>query len=108
MEGSWVNISTGILNTTISGTVYEDNQLAIYKLDKVLLPLGIFAPRPKTQAPTPTPVKPTKESSSSSTSLVDSPAAAVDASKAPNLSRNGITSIGRVLVFATKVSVECF
>uniref|UniRef100_A0A803PWN3 FAS1 domain-containing protein n=1 Tax=Cannabis sativa TaxID=3483 RepID=A0A803PWN3_CANSA len=34
VEGSLVNISTGIVNATISGTVYEDNQLAIYKVDK--------------------------------------------------------------------------
>ncbi|KAF3455024.1 hypothetical protein FNV43_RR05472 [Rhamnella rubrinervis] len=48
--GSIVNISTGLVNTTISGTVYSDNQLAIYKVDRVLLPLGIFAPKAKPPA----------------------------------------------------------
>ena len=66
-QGNWVNISTGLVNATLYGTVYADNQLAIYKVDKVLLPLGIFAPK-KTKAPAPAPAlsKPTKEPSSSS------------------------------------------
>lgn len=104
VEGNWVNISTGIVNTTISGTIYEDSQLAIYKLDKVLLPLGIFAPRPKPLAPAPTPVKPKKEtnSSSSSSSSVESlsPVAAADhASAALVLNKNGVVNFG-VAVFA--------
>ncbi|KAI0512070.1 hypothetical protein KFK09_012705 [Dendrobium nobile] len=49
--GNQVNISTGLVNTTISGTVYSDNQLAVYQVDKVLLPLGIF--RPSVPAPPP-------------------------------------------------------
>ncbi|XP_020571661.1 fasciclin-like arabinogalactan protein 11 [Phalaenopsis equestris] len=49
--GNQVNISTGLINTTISGTVYSDSQLAVYQVDKVLLPLGIF--RPSVQAPPP-------------------------------------------------------
>ena len=36
-----------MVNATVSATIYDDNQLAIYKLDKVLLPLGIFGPKPK-------------------------------------------------------------
>ncbi|PON71848.1 FAS1 domain containing protein [Parasponia andersonii] len=100
VEGSWVNISTGIVNTTISATVYEDNQLAIYKVDKVLLPLGIFAPRPKPRlAPSPSPVKP-----SSSSSALDSPVAALDASNGPSLiTTNGLvrTIDGAVVLVAT-------
>lgn len=67
--GNVVNISTGLVNTSIAGTVYSDNQLAIYRVDKVLLPLGIFAPRTKPSAPSPAPVKkPKKEESSTSSS----------------------------------------
>ncbi|KAL5581244.1 hypothetical protein UlMin_013686 [Ulmus minor] len=69
-DNNSVNISTGVFNTTIFGTVYADNQLAIYRVDKVLLPLAIFAPKKisPTPAPAPAPLKPKKESPSSSTS----------------------------------------
>ncbi|XP_062083549.1 fasciclin-like arabinogalactan protein 12 [Humulus lupulus] len=98
VEGSWVNISTGLVNTTISATVYEDNQLAIYKVDKVLLPLGIFAPRPKRLAPAPAPVKPSSSSSFSS----DSPIEALDASNALSVTRSGFaTTIGGFALVAT-------
>ncbi|KAJ9178148.1 hypothetical protein P3X46_010057 [Hevea brasiliensis] len=50
-SGSSVNISTGLTNTTISDTVYTDDHLAIYKVDKVLLPLDIFTPKPPAPAP---------------------------------------------------------
>lgn len=47
-----VSISTGLTNTSISGTVYTDNQLAIYRVDKVLLPADIFS---SGKAPAPAP-----------------------------------------------------
>ena len=49
--GNQVNISTGLVNTTLGGTVYSDNQLDIYQVEKVLLPLNIFNPKPKHKAP---------------------------------------------------------
>ncbi|KAG2673855.1 hypothetical protein I3760_13G108700 [Carya illinoinensis] len=48
--GNQVNISTGLVDTTLGGTIYLDNQLAIYQVDKVLLPLDIFSPKPKVAA----------------------------------------------------------
>ncbi|XP_062083538.1 fasciclin-like arabinogalactan protein 12 [Humulus lupulus] len=111
VEGSIVNISTGIVNTTISGTVYEDNQLAIYKVDKVLLPLGIFAPKPKTKqlAPTPTPAKPSKSANLSSSSSSTSSSLPSEESLSPNVAEgdkskalaqtnNGVIHIGVVMV----------
>ncbi|XP_015874345.3 fasciclin-like arabinogalactan protein 12 [Ziziphus jujuba] len=97
--GSIVNISTGIVNTTISGTVYTDNQLAIYKVDRVLLPLGVFAPRPRPPAPAPAAgvKKPNKDESPFS------PVAAVDASAGVSFTRNGMVSIG--VAFAAAVFV---
>ena len=38
------------MNTTVSGTVFSDDQLAIYQVSKVLLPLNIFSPKPKVAA----------------------------------------------------------
>ncbi|XP_010937843.1 fasciclin-like arabinogalactan protein 12 [Elaeis guineensis] len=55
--GNTVNITTGIDNTTVSNTIYSDNQLAVYQVDQVLLPLEIFRP----QAPAPAPSKPKKK-----------------------------------------------
>ena len=56
---SMVNVTTGLNNTSESEIVYTDSQLAIYQVDKVLLPLDIFAPKPL--APAPAPPKPIKD-----------------------------------------------
>ncbi|XP_020214622.1 fasciclin-like arabinogalactan protein 12 [Cajanus cajan] len=40
--GGSVNISTGEVNTTITGIIYTDKHLAIYKVGKVLLPMDFF------------------------------------------------------------------
>ncbi|KAJ9178141.1 hypothetical protein P3X46_010050 [Hevea brasiliensis] len=66
-----VNINTGLTNTSISGTVYTDNQLAIYRVDKVLLPMDIFTPKPPSPAPGPAPEKkPKKETPVAETPVV--------------------------------------
>ncbi|CAK7324953.1 unnamed protein product [Dovyalis caffra] len=75
-----VNITTGLTNTSLSGTVYTDNQLAIYKIEKVLLPKDIFssnAPAPAPEAPAPE--KPTKAVPAAT---VDSPVVPADISSA--------------------------
>ncbi|KAL2328625.1 hypothetical protein Fmac_022052 [Flemingia macrophylla] len=63
--GGSVNISTGEVNTTITGIIYTDKHLAIYKVGKVLLPMDFFAvakapakgpslaPEPSAKAPKP-------------------------------------------------------
>ncbi|KAK7318847.1 hypothetical protein RJT34_03554 [Clitoria ternatea] len=50
--GSQVNMATGAVNATVTGTVYSDNKLAIYQVDKVLLPLDLVLP---SKAPAPAP-----------------------------------------------------
>lgn len=50
--GNSVNISTGVVNASIVGVVYSDKQLAIYRLDKVLLPLDFFVTKAPALAPT--------------------------------------------------------
>lgn len=49
-------MTTGAVNATVTGTVYTDNKLAIYQVDKVLLPLDIVLPS-KAPAPAPTAAK---------------------------------------------------
>ncbi|KAK7262334.1 hypothetical protein RJT34_29902 [Clitoria ternatea] len=53
--GNQVNMTTGIVNVTLGGTVYTDHQLAVYQVDKVLLPRDFF--EAKTPAPAPAPEK---------------------------------------------------
>ncbi|XP_004505977.1 fasciclin-like arabinogalactan protein 12 [Cicer arietinum] len=60
-SGNQVNITTGIVNVTLGGTVYTDHQLAVYQVDKVLLPRDFFVAKPP--APAPAPEKSTKVSS---------------------------------------------
>ncbi|PON53966.1 FAS1 domain containing protein [Parasponia andersonii] len=113
VEGSWVNISTGIVNTTITGTVYEDNQLAIYKVDKVLLPLGIFAQKPRkpaapAPAPAPTPSTVAVKPDELPVSSLIAPALAAllnDASGALSLTGNGILTVGLAVISAVLLSL---
>jgi len=62
-------MTTGAVNATITGTVYTDNKLAVYQVDKVLVPLDLVLPA---KAPAPAPVskgdsaKPDDRSKSSS------------------------------------------
>lgn len=49
-----VNISTGINEATVANTIYTDDQLAVYQVDKVLLPLALFASPGPALAPAPT------------------------------------------------------
>ncbi|XP_047937886.1 fasciclin-like arabinogalactan protein 12 [Salvia hispanica] len=51
VSGNQVNITTGVTNATVAGTVYTDSQLAVYQVDHVLLPLSFFV----TPSPAPSP-----------------------------------------------------
>ncbi|KAB1226444.1 Fasciclin-like arabinogalactan protein 11 [Morella rubra] len=95
-SGNQVNVTSGLVNTTVGGTVYSDNQLAVYQVDSVLLPQDIFAPKPPAPAPAPSqPKAKTKKKTA------DSPSgdATVDASGAVSLTRHGILmSIGVAVI----------
>ncbi|XP_027070459.2 fasciclin-like arabinogalactan protein 12 [Coffea eugenioides] len=60
-----VNLTTGFASASVVGTVYTDNQLAVYQVDRVLLPQRFFvAPPPSPPpAPAPAPSKPKKAQS---------------------------------------------
>ncbi|XVE96726.1 hypothetical protein REPUB_Repub02eG0247600 [Reevesia pubescens] len=57
-SGNQVNITTGVVNATVTNTVFSDRRIAVYQVDQVLLPLQIFGPTP---APAPAPAKPEKD-----------------------------------------------
>jgi len=82
-SGNSVNISTGIVNTTVSNTLYTDGQLIVYTVDKVLLPLEIFRP---SVAPAPAPSKAKKMPAAAADEPSSSPGkATADASSAISL-----------------------
>jgi uncharacterized surface protein with fasciclin (FAS1) repeats len=75
--GSQANISTGLVNATVSGNLFSNFQLAIYQVDKVLLPLDLFvskAPSPAPAlAPAPTKAKPKPKPKPKQTTIASSP-----------------------------------
>jgi uncharacterized surface protein with fasciclin (FAS1) repeats len=111
--GSQVNISTGLVNATVSGTIFSAKQLAVYRVDKVLLPLDIFVPKaPPAPAPAPLPVKPkakkkaaaSPKSTTTTTTTTPTPTLVVD-SGALGLTKHGmLVSVG-VSVFIAAFSL---
>ncbi|KHN32074.1 Fasciclin-like arabinogalactan protein 11 [Glycine soja] len=65
--GNQVNMTTGVVNVTLGGTVYTDHQLAVYQVDKVLLPRDFFEAKPPVPAPAPEKAKGSKKKSADST-----------------------------------------
>ncbi|XP_057870076.1 fasciclin-like arabinogalactan protein 12 [Cryptomeria japonica] len=54
--GAQVNMSTGLVNAPISSSIFSQSPVAVYEVDKVLLPEEIFGLPIPTPAPTPEPV----------------------------------------------------
>ncbi|OMO98437.1 hypothetical protein CCACVL1_04223 [Corchorus capsularis] len=79
-SGNSVNITSGLTNTSVSGTIYTDGQLAVYQIDQVLKPYQIFDPKPP--APAPAPAKSKKKAAAIAESPDDTTA---DNSKAVSL-----------------------
>ncbi|KAL5730532.1 hypothetical protein ACHQM5_003339 [Ranunculus cassubicifolius] len=48
-----VNVSTGVVDTQINNALAKDFPLAVYQLDKVLLPSELFGPKPPKSSPVP-------------------------------------------------------
>ncbi|XP_054816600.1 fasciclin-like arabinogalactan protein 12 [Prosopis cineraria] len=94
-SGNQVNMTTGIVNTTVGGTVYSDNQLAVYQLDQVLLPRDFFLPKPPPPASAPAKAETSKKKST------EGPAPAADDSAALSLrQRSGMLVIIAVAAVA--------
>ncbi|KAJ4829211.1 hypothetical protein Tsubulata_024520 [Turnera subulata] len=96
---SLVNVSTGLTNTSVSGIVYTDSKLAIYQVDKVLLPLNLFAPKP----PAPAPAAPKKAKDDGA----ESPVVPKDVSGAPIIVTyyNNLVAILGAVMFAAMFSL---
>ncbi|KAJ6379146.1 hypothetical protein OIU76_015873 [Salix suchowensis] len=96
-----VNITTGLTNTSLSGTVYTDNQLAIYKIEKVLLPKDVFG----SKAPAPAPAAPAREKPTKAVpeATVESPVSAVDISGALMFTHNNVVGSVKVVGFVNQL-----
>ncbi|CAN1249606.1 Fasciclin-like arabinogalactan protein 12 [Linum perenne] len=58
---------------TVSNPITTENQLAVYKVDKVLLPMDVFAPKPPAPAPAPAALEKPKNKKSPPAEEQDSP-----------------------------------
>lgn len=50
-QATQVNVSTGIVDTFVSNPLRQDRPLAVYQVDKVLLPLEFYVAKPPAAAP---------------------------------------------------------
>ncbi|KAG4913391.1 hypothetical protein AAZX31_19G166300 [Glycine max] len=109
-SGNQVNVTTGVVDTTVSNTIYSDNQLAVYQVDKVLLPMKLFGATAPAASPAEAPA-PTKPEKNVRAGAADSPSGSsdtsADASSAVSLKRHtveGVTFVAAVVVMI----VSCF
>ncbi|KAK7324947.1 hypothetical protein VNO77_28921 [Canavalia gladiata] len=83
-SGNQVNLTTGVVNATVGGSVYSDHQLAIYQVDKVLLPRDFFIPKPPPPAPAPA------KANAAAKKSAEGPASASDNDSAAMALNNGV------------------
>ncbi|CAL0310459.1 unnamed protein product [Lupinus luteus] len=105
-SGNQVNVTTGVVDTTVSNTIYSDSQLAVYQVDQVLLPLALFGGAPPTAAPAeaPAPSKPEKNvRASDAPSGSSGSGTSVDASSAVGM--NGLTMKGVTFIVAVIIAI---
>ena len=104
-NGTHVNITTGLVNTTVDSTVYSDGQLAVYEIPQVLLSQGILSPQ--APAPAPVPPKPKKSSPLNALAPSSSTTASVDSSDASGLPHYvpTVVSVGLAVLAAMSLSL---
>ncbi|GLJ37872.1 hypothetical protein SUGI_0770440 [Cryptomeria japonica] len=98
-----VNVSTGLVDTPISNSLYSQSPLAIYQVEKVLLPTDIFAPAPTT-SPTPSPAA-TKETKTAPTSSATSPSSSTRSSTSGSMVVTGSWVQGLSVVFGCFIAL---
>ncbi|XP_002275883.4 fasciclin-like arabinogalactan protein 11 [Vitis vinifera] len=102
-NGTQVNMTTGLVNTTVDSTVYSDGQLAVYEIPQVLLSQGIL--RTQAPAPAPLPPKPKKVTPLNSQAPSRSTTSAVDSSDGTALPHHApiVVSIGVAVLAALRL-----
>ncbi|XP_068470183.1 fasciclin-like arabinogalactan protein 12 [Phaseolus vulgaris] len=102
--GNSVNISTGVVNATLTGIVYTDKTLAIYHVDKVLIPLDFS--KPKSIAPAPAVAKAPKADKENSSAEDDDQARAAKDSSGAIVHGTTLVSFG-VGLLAAAATLSC-
>ena len=104
-NGTHVNMTTGLVNTTVDSTVYSDGQLAVYEIPQVLLSQGILSPR--APAPAPLAPKPKKAAPLNALAPTRSTTVSVDSSDATCLPHYAptVVSIGVAVLAAMSLSL---
>lgn len=101
-SGTQVNLTTGVVNATVGGSVFSDHQLAIYQVDKVLLPKDFFIPKSPPPAPAPEKSKDSKKKSA------EGPASADDSDKSSAMSLKDKNGMMLIFAVATVVAATLF
>lgn len=101
-SGTQVNLTTGVVNATVGGSVFSDHQLAIYQVDKVLLPKDFFIPKSPPPAPAPEKSKDSKKKSA------EGPASADDSDKSSAMSLKDKNGMMFIFAVATVVAATLF
>lgn len=96
-----VNVSTGVVRTPIAGSLFDDGEkLAVYTLEKVLLPYDLFGPRSPASSP------PTGKAPSAQSAADVAPAAGENRAAAAWL-RGGWKNLMTAFV-ALAIAINCF
>ncbi|KAI4305611.1 hypothetical protein L6164_028967 [Bauhinia variegata] len=94
-KSSQVSMTTGAVNASVTGTVYTDKKLAIYQVDKVLLPLDLVLPhKAPAQAPALTSAKgdlPKTDDDKTKPSAADQSGSKDDSSKSEDGEASAVT-----------------
>ncbi|CAH9144210.1 unnamed protein product [Cuscuta epithymum] len=97
--GNQVNVTTGVVNSTVANTIYTDGQLAVYQVDTVLLPIGLFGTPAPAAAPAP------NKSKKKPKAVADGPVAGGDASPTDTSATVGVHGmLGAVLGVAASIA----
>lgn len=102
-NGTQVNMTTGLVNTTVDNTVYSDGQLAVYEIPQVLLSQAILSPQTPAPAPVLAPKQPEKTTPKSQAPSLSTSTPSVDSSDGTCLAQYyapTLVSIGVVVLAA--------
>lgn len=103
-SGNQVNVTTGVVDASIANTIYSDTQLAVYQVDKVLLPLALFG-APPSPAPAPAPEKGRPEKN---VQAADSPASTTPVDASGVVGFDGLRGKGVFFLIVGVIVMTCF
>ena len=95
-EGQQVNISTGVVSATVDNTLYTGDNLVVYQVNKVLLPMAIYG----SPAPAPAPLAPSKKKGKTPSSVADAPDADASPDATASHAAARVTGGGLAVVLA--------